>query len=173
MSVPTSNEGVPSGFRRYVVGFMFNNVVEPVEGKYNDGIGNEMVLLIEKTKPAWQKGKLNGIGGKIEEGEEPLEAMVREFREETGMRTAPADWTFNIHLSGPDYEVFFYSARGPIVQAIKTTEESPHVIAVKHLPFNTIYNLRWMIPLVLDKSISFPLIMSDRIASADASGINK
>jgi 8-oxo-dGTP pyrophosphatase MutT (NUDIX family) len=29
------------------------------------------VLLIEKQKPAWQRGKLNGVGGKIEPGENP------------------------------------------------------------------------------------------------------
>lgn len=42
------------------------------------------VVLIQKTKPEFQAGKLNGVGGKIEEGETPKEAMVREFHEETG-----------------------------------------------------------------------------------------
>ena len=32
----------------------------------------ELVVLIEKQKPAWQKGKLNAVGGKIEQGETPL-----------------------------------------------------------------------------------------------------
>ena len=35
------------------------------------------VLLIEKQDPAWQKGFLNAVGGKIEPGEQPLEAMTR------------------------------------------------------------------------------------------------
>ena len=38
---------------KYVVGFMFN----PTE---------DAVLLIRKTHPAWQKGKLNGVGGRID-----------------------------------------------------------------------------------------------------------
>ncbi len=41
--------------------------------------------MIEKLKPEWQKGRLNGVGGKVEEGEDPFDAMVREFREETGV----------------------------------------------------------------------------------------
>jgi 8-oxo-dGTP diphosphatase len=56
---------------RYVLGFCFD-------------FGYHNVLLIEKSHPAWQAGKLNGIGGKIEEGESPSKAMAREFREETG-----------------------------------------------------------------------------------------
>lgn len=56
--------------RRYVLGFLFSE----------DG---SRVLLIWKNRPAWQAGKLNGIGGKIEDGEQPLDAMKREFVEET------------------------------------------------------------------------------------------
>lgn len=43
------------------------------------------VMLIRKNRPDWMKGKLNGIGGHIEAGEEPLAAMRREFKEETGI----------------------------------------------------------------------------------------
>lgn len=42
------------------------------------------VWLIRKARPAEQAGKLNGIGGKVEPGEHPDEAMVREFKEEAG-----------------------------------------------------------------------------------------
>jgi len=65
--------------RRYVLGFMFSPDLW-------------QVLLIRKEKPSWQAGLLNGIGGKIEPGEMPLAAMVREFREETGLDTDPCDW---------------------------------------------------------------------------------
>src|SRR6266853_1956139 len=84
----------------------------------------QQFLLIRKTHPDWQKGKLNGIGGKIDctkivmikawydliigdiidyyfvvqkkippdcflvhRMENPKEAMIREFHEETGMTT--------------------------------------------------------------------------------------
>lgn len=52
----------------------------------------ENVILIEKLKPDFQKGKLNGIGGKIEAGESAVDAMVREFKEETGVETTTCDW---------------------------------------------------------------------------------
>jgi hypothetical protein len=35
-------------------------------------------VLMEKTKPAWQKGKLNGVSGKAEPGELYQMSMARE-----------------------------------------------------------------------------------------------
>ena len=58
--------------KKYVVGFAFDE-------------NKRRVLLIKKNRPEWQKGKLNGIGGSMEEGETPLETMIREFREETAV----------------------------------------------------------------------------------------
>ncbi len=55
------------------------------------------VVLIEKSKPEWQAGRLNGVGGKIEEGEEPLDAMRREFKEEAGLDIQ--HWIEFAHLS--------------------------------------------------------------------------
>ena len=48
--------------------------------------GNNMLetVLILKDAPAWQKGRLNLPGGKIESTESPLEAAIRELKEETG-----------------------------------------------------------------------------------------
>lgn len=62
---------------KYVVGFAFN-------------MDRRTVLLITKLKPEWQKGSLNGIGGKVETGESPLFAMDREAIEETGLHLV---WT--------------------------------------------------------------------------------
>lgn len=50
------------------------------------------VILIKKNKPEFQKGFLNGIGGKIEPGEDPIPAMIREFKEECGVVTTTEDW---------------------------------------------------------------------------------
>jgi 8-oxo-dGTP pyrophosphatase MutT (NUDIX family) len=47
--------------------------------------GDDKVLLMEKTKPAWQAGRFNLVGGKIEEGESIEEASIRELKEETGL----------------------------------------------------------------------------------------
>lgn len=71
--------------KRYVLGFYLTP----------DG-----VVLIRKIKPAWQFGKWNGIGGSIEEGETPLQAMMREFREEARIVTTSNQWTELFTLSG-------------------------------------------------------------------------
>lgn len=84
-----------STIQEYVCGFMFDRDME-------------RVVLIRKSKPQWQAGKLNGVGGKVEIKETvkavpgltsgfhiyetPPEAMAREFLEETGYRTRPQDW---------------------------------------------------------------------------------
>jgi len=43
-------------------------------------LNQQLVVLILKNKPEWQRGKLNGVGGKIkiDTDESPLDAMVRE-----------------------------------------------------------------------------------------------
>ena len=48
------------------------------------GNNSEETLLILKDRPAWQAGRLNLPGGKIEPGETPEQAAARELKEETG-----------------------------------------------------------------------------------------
>lgn len=48
------------------------------------GNHHDDTLLILKNKPDWQAGKLNLPGGKVEEGETPQQAIIRELKEEAG-----------------------------------------------------------------------------------------
>lgn len=57
----------------YCCGFLFDRA-------------RDHVWLLRKARPAWQAGRLNGIGGKIEPGETPQQAQSREFLEEAGVR---------------------------------------------------------------------------------------
>ncbi len=47
----------------------------------------EFVLLVHKNRPAWQAGRYNLPGGKVNEGETPLSAARRELLEETGLHS--------------------------------------------------------------------------------------
>ena len=44
------------------------------------------ILLVQKLRPAWQVGRYNLPGGKIEENETIHEAAVRELQEETNIK---------------------------------------------------------------------------------------
>ena len=48
-------------------------------------VGPPEVLVVRKNKPDWQVGRLNLVGGKIEDGETPEQAAVRELFEESGL----------------------------------------------------------------------------------------
>ena len=106
------------------------------------------VLLIRKRRPAWQAGRLNGIGGKIEPGETPAGAMRREFREEAGMDVD--HFREALVLTGPDWRGHFFRAFGDVDAAHGLTDEKLEIHAVASLPRDTIPNLHWMIPLILD-----------------------
>jgi 8-oxo-dGTP pyrophosphatase MutT (NUDIX family) len=66
--------------------------------------------LIRKNRPLWQAGFLNAIGGEIEPGELPLDAMMREFREEASLQTRAGDWadltTFRAAVLRSTYKIF-------------------------------------------------------------------
>lgn len=121
----------------YVVGFLF----DPQRTR---------VVLIEKLKPDFQKGKLNGVGGKIEDGESPLDAMIREFREEGGIEIV--NWREFCQLKFRNSIIYFFAAEGEIDKVSSITDEQIKICALdKFGELNVMANLRWLIPMALDK----------------------
>jgi len=144
--------------KRYVAGLMFSQ-------------DRKCIALIRKNYPDWQKGKLNGIGGKIEEKdyrkstnfeEASINAMVREFKEESGVDTEVKDWNLFLEMSGNNtdenktpFSVDFYRCFSNEVFNCKTiTEEYISIIPVNDAlyVYETIDNLKWIILLALDKN---------------------
>lgn len=116
------------------------------------------VLLVQKTRPAWQDGLWNGVGGVIEKEETPVQAMVREFREETGYASDEMFWEhFCTEVESFNAMVYFYRAVAPLgfhlwphandqgeplawINVADACSGRQHVIG----------NLRWLLPLALD-----------------------
>lgn len=97
--------------QEYVVGFLFGYDVDSIEKAKN-------VVLIKKDKPDFLKGKWNGVGGKVELGEEPKQAMCREFLEETGCYID--NWHYQKTKLIKDVAIHFYFAFGN--HRVKTKE---------------------------------------------------
>ena len=109
----------------------------------------------------WQKGKLNGVGGHIELGETPHEAMEREFLEEAGLNID--NWELGVIMEGKTWKVFFFFAYiAPPIQIIQKTDELICVERSYPLPLNVLPNLRWLIPLCLDADITKPISIYDQ-----------
>lgn len=83
--------------KQYVLGFIFD------KDKQN-------VVLIHKNRPKWQKNKLNGLGGSVEEHlkEDAYDAIRREVYEESNLKTEYKDWTLYHIMNGPDYIVYTF-----------------------------------------------------------------
>lgn len=127
----------------YVVGFLFDNVLS-------------RVVLITKAKPAWQKGLLNGVGGKVEQDESPIDAMHREFREET-KSPEKFKWSHFANLTGLDtkedpFYIHFFAAK--TFRTLPRNEHSEEkvdvyvVCSLQELP--CVPNLQWLIPMALN-----------------------
>lgn len=121
------------------------------------------VVLISKLRPAWQNGFLNAIGGKLEDYDNsPIDAMVREFKEETGVDTLISDWdyfskmTFPKDIMGGTAIVHCYRMFSNLAWQCKTTEEEEiSLIGINELDnFNKISNLNFLIPLALDENVT-------------------
>lgn len=113
------------------------------------------VLLIKKNKPSWQKGRLNGIGGHVENGETPIEAAIREVKEECDISLDVNDMTHFCNLFSISWEMYCFSAFISIEKMEKfksLTEETVQIysIDIKDRPDLTIPNLSWMIPMALN-----------------------
>lgn len=143
----------------YVVGFAFSR-------------NKKDIVLIEKQKPEWQKGKFNGVGGKVDtEDVSPMAAMIREFKEETGVTIAEAETRAAVHggnyadgwhhfatLIFEECNLYCFRAYTNSIYQCGTIEEEKIQVtgvyeALSMLPI--IPNLKVLIPMALDEDFVF------------------
>lgn len=126
---------------RYVLGFLFSP-------------DDRFVVLLKKNRPAFQKGKWNGVGGHIEESDgSPDQAMSREFREETGVNISAEEWETFAVVTGDGFHLTCLRAASPLYKEVRTkTDEQVDLFYLKHLADDAcerqwpmISNLRWLL----------------------------
>ena len=138
----------------YTAGFLFSE-------------NRDNVVLIRKNRPEWQSGKLNAIGGHIEENENSLSCIKREFKEETSLDVC--NWELFVTLTNyTDWTVFFFRSFLTFSELLKCksmTDEEVKIydISVRELPSNMIDNLYWLIPLALSKDSGIPFYILENI----------
>lgn len=107
------------------------------------------IAFIRKLRPAWMAGLLNCPGGHIEEHETGIEAVRREFREETGVDIAA--WRHLVNVAGTGYHVEYYTAHithDTMNRVHTTTDEPTEVHHWNHIPTSELApKLEWVIPL--------------------------
>ena len=88
----------------YVLGFIFD--------------GPNFVYLIRKSSPKEQAGDLNGIGGRVAQDENPLDAMKRHSIDEVGYHGI---WTEYARMGNNDWSclVYYSILTGPPPVAVK------------------------------------------------------
>lgn len=134
----------------YVAGFYFDQTYD-------------YVLLMRKNRPDWQSGRINGIGGHIEPGESPWNAMKREFREEAGLTVD--HWDRFAIVSGEWGNVHFFRASGNPWNARSMTDELVDVWPMRALPLDELIpNLKFLLPLAAHQKDVYRIVQFEEIS---------
>lgn len=129
-----------------------------VAGFLMDDIGR--VALVRKLRPAWQAGRLNAIGGKVEPGETTSEAMRREFREEASLDLNGWEHFVRLELSYGDVDFFRMVVAGSVMEQVRAaTDEQIEVYDMDNIPATSLPNLSWLIPLARYTHDQYELIV--------------
>lgn len=123
--------------------------------------GPPVVVLVNKNRPAWMAGKLNGVGGRIEAGELPSVAMRREFNRSTGVDIA--EWNPFAIVVVPDSkaqegcEIFcFVAANDDEIFDIRSmTDEKVGIYETTDLS-DALRNLNWLVPMAITRIGDWP-----------------
>ena len=112
-----------------------------VVGIVTDG---SKILLLRKNNPDWQKGLYNGVGGKVNLDETPLEAIIRECQKEVGLEIPNWNQIETIPLqSGVDLTYFFaVIEEEELKKAQSLQDERVEFFDIDNLPKNILKDLK-------------------------------
>jgi 8-oxo-dGTP diphosphatase len=128
------------------------------------------VALMRRTRPAWQAGRVNALGGKLVGGESAADAARREVREEAGVDVA--EWTEVLVWEDREYRMHVLRAVSDRARDVRTIEDQEVFLAdVRALPDEAIDNLQWLVPLALDADVSMPILVQS--ANPEGSGLTE
>jgi 8-oxo-dGTP diphosphatase len=128
------------------------------------------VVLVRKSRPAWQAGRVNALGGKLHQDEGVTDAARREVREEAGIEVD--GWEEFLVWHDAEYRLRAVRAFDDVARLARTAEDQDVFLArVDALPPNVIDNLRWIIPLALDRDVAVPVAV--RSANPAGSGLTE
>jgi len=130
----------------YVCGFMMNETE---------------VILIHKTHPAEQAGSWNGIGGRIKKDEDPLNAMAREWAEETG-DPVQHKWIEFCRIKFRRNVVYFFTAYEHNMPALmQMTDEEVDVFPISELNnHDLVEHVDWLVLLAKShRALNLPVLI--------------
>jgi len=116
-------------------------------------VRDEKLLVIHK-KRGLGAGKLNGAGGKVDPGETPLEAAVREFEEELTARPLEpcklGEVSFDV-VDDVSILIHVYRAEHLVGEPAETDEAVPLWVDVRDVPYDRMWaDDRHWLPLLLE-----------------------
>ncbi|MBC8737069.1 NUDIX domain-containing protein [Paraburkholderia sp. UCT31] len=91
------------------------------------------VVLLMKDRPASLAGMLNGVGGHVEAGETPVQAMVREFEEEAEVHTLEGDWHAFATKVGPGFRLTCFFSVHEAYNKVRTMTSEPVAVYEREL----------------------------------------
>lgn len=129
----------PTPPKQVAIGFAFDHQVSSV-------------ALLKKTGKKEGQSKYagwNAPGGHIEQGESALDAMRREFEEETGAFVG--NWERFAVVRTPEFVIHCFRAKNVRLDLLYTREqEEVRVFYLHDLPNDTVYDVKWLLAMALN-----------------------